>query len=131
MKDIKKKASNQHKKGSKDQKMREEQQMQQVVDDADLFAGDDGDDQQLTLGDIFQSIGANKMQEQGSGKKGKVSETINATKLEKQIKELRKEAERNPALSQPLTGRKRLQIERDENYKQVQKHMTKWLPQVK
>ena len=47
------------------------------------------------------------------------------------MKELRKEAEKNPSLSQPLTGRKRLQIERQENYKQVQKHMTKWIPQVK
>ena len=91
----------------------------------------DDDDQQLTLGDIFQSIGANKLQEKSKGKNGSGAETINATKLEKQIRELRKEAQKNPGLSKPLTGRKRLQIEREENYKQVQKHMAKWIPQVK
>ena len=79
------------------------------------------DDGRLTLGDLFTSIG------KGSGS---TQEVINTNRLQKQIKELRKEAQVT-ALSAPLSGRKRLKIEREENYEIVKKQVGKWIPQVK
>jgi len=46
------------------------------------------------------------------------------------VKHLRKEAQAT-ALTVPISGRKRLQIERDANYEQVKKQVGKWIPQVK
>ena len=46
------------------------------------------------------------------------------------MKSLRKDASET-ALTKPLTGRKRLKIEREENYGIVKKQVGKWIPQVK
>ena len=62
----------------------------------------------MSLGDLFQSIDQSKMQTSAA-------DVINTNKLEKQLKKLRKDAQTS-ALAMPLTGRKRMQIERDENY---------------
>lgn len=63
--------------------------------------GDDamvgGDDGKLTLGDLFSSIGVKKNED----------DVINTNRLEKQIKQLRKEAQ-TTALTTPISGRKRL-----------------------
>ena len=63
----------------------------------------------------------------GGDPSAKNDTVVNAGKLKKQIKELSRET----AVGTPLTGRKRLKIERDENYKQVSKQVAKWLPQIK
>ena len=78
------------------------------------------DDGRLTLGDLFTSI----------GKGAATQEVINTNRLQKQIKELRKEAQVT-SLTAPLRGRKRLKIEREENYEIVKKQVGKWIPQVK
>jgi len=65
-------------------------------------------DGKLSLGDLFQSIDQSKMQTSAA-------DVINTNKLEKQLKKLRKDVQTS-ALAMPLTGRKRMQIERDENY---------------
>jgi len=76
------------------------------------------DDGRLTLGDLFTSIG------KGSGSN---QEVINTNRLQKQIKELRKEAQVT-ALTAPMSGRKRLKIEREENYEIVKKQVGQWIP---
>ena len=80
-------------------------------------ANDKMDDGRLTLGDLFTSI----------GKSGATQEVINTNRLQKQIKELRKEAQVT-SLTAPLSGRKRLKIEREENYEIVKKQVGKWIP---
>ena len=69
-----------------------EEKAQPIYDDYEEI----GDDGKLTLGDIFESLGTSKLEEK-QGKKGS-DEVVNASKLQKQIKDLRKEAERDPAL---------------------------------
>ena len=74
------------------------------------------------MGDILYSIDADKMasadvaaDEKGkssSSKKGSKQETatvstVNTTKLRKQMKSLKKEVEKAPALDKPVSGRKR------------------------
>lgn len=80
------------------------------------------DDGRLTLGDLFTSI--------GKGGAAANQEVINTNRLQKQLKELRKEAQVT-SLTAPLSGRKRLKIEREENYEIVKKQVGKWIPQVK
>ena len=81
------------------------------------------DDGRLTLGDLFSSIGKGK-------DSNATTEVINTNRLQKQIKELRKEGQVT-ALTAPMSGRKRLKIEREENYEIVKKQVGKWIPQVK
>jgi U3 small nucleolar RNA-associated protein 14 len=73
------------------------------------------DDSKLTLGDLFSAVGKT------------ATDVINTNRLEKQLKSLRKEAQ-TTALTAPISGRKRLQIERDANYEQVKKQLNKWIP---
>jgi U3 small nucleolar RNA-associated protein 14 len=73
------------------------------------------DDSKLTLGDLFSAVDKT------------ATDVINTNRLEKQLKSLRKEAQ-TTALTAPISGRKRLQIERDANYEQVKKQLNKWIP---
>jgi hypothetical protein len=66
------------------------------------------DDGKLTLGDLFTSIDKSK---QTQATTHKADEVINTNRLQKQLKSLRKEAQVT-ALTAPLSGRKRLKIER-------------------
>ena len=81
------------------------------------------DDGKLTLGDLFSSLDKAKMRES-------VSDVVNTNKLQKHIKALRKDAQETGLIA-PLNGRKRLKMEREENYGQVKKQIAKWIPQVK
>jgi hypothetical protein len=69
------------------------------------------DDGKLTIGDLFTSIDRSKQ----VATKGNQEEVINTNRLQKQLKNIRKEAQVT-ALTAPLSGRKRLKIERQENY---------------
>ena len=99
-----------------------------VPDDEQEALKEDRNGQRLTLGDLFESLDQSKMMQgdQASGKE----DMINTNRLEKQLKALRKEVQ-TTALSVPMSGRKRLKIERDTNYEQVKKQVNKWIPQVK
>jgi len=85
------------------------------------------DDGKLTLGDLFTSIDKSKLT---SSTNQKGDEVINTNRLQKQLKSLRKEAQVT-ALTAPLSGRKRLKIERQENYDLVKKQVSRFIPQVK
>jgi len=69
------------------------------------------DDGKLTIGDLFTSIDRSKQ----VAAKGNQEEVINTNRLQKQLKNIRKEAQVT-ALTAPLSGRKRLKIEQQENY---------------
>lgn len=86
------------------------------------------DDGKLTLGDLFTSIDKSKMG--GAASSASKGDVINTNKLQKQLKQLRKEVQAT-ALTTPISGRKRLKIERDANYDIVKKQVNKWIPQVK
>ena len=77
----------------------------------DLGAQEEYDDGKLTIGDLFTSIDRSKE----GATKGNQEEVINTNRLQKQLKNIRKEAQVT-ALTAPLSGRKRLKIERQENY---------------
>ena len=77
-----------------------------------------GGNEKLTLGDLFQSLDADKMKDSrfqaveeperdGGAKKTGEQSTVNTNKLRKQLKSLKKEAEKAPALTAPVSGRKR------------------------
>jgi len=74
-------------------------------------AQEEYDDGKLTIGDLFSSIDRSKQ----VAAKGNQEEVINTNRLQKQLKNIRKEAQVT-ALTAPLSGRKRLKIERQENY---------------
>ena len=75
----------------------------------DSGAQEEYDDGKLTIGDLFTSIDRSK---QGATNQ---EEVINTNRLQRQLKNIRKEAQVT-ALTAPLSGRKRLKIERQENY---------------
>jgi hypothetical protein len=77
-------------------------------------AQEEYDDGKLTIGDLFTSIDRSKQGPTGASK-GNQEEVINTNRLQKQLKNIRKEAQVT-ALTAPLSGRKRLKIERQENY---------------
>ena len=71
-----------------------------------------GGNEKISMGDILQSIDADKFEkvedknEQRKEKAQKSDGTINTTKIRKQMKTLKKDAQKSPALSKPLSGRK-------------------------
>lgn len=95
--------------------------------DGEPVGGEEYDDGKLTLGDLFTSIDKSK---QTTASKQNQDEVINTNRLQKQLKSLRKEAQVT-ALTAPLSGRKRLKLERQENYEQVKKQVSRFIPQVK
>lgn len=99
-----------------------------------------GGSEKLTLGDLFQSLDAQKMEgkefsaiEQTKDKKKPTGEqgTVNTNKLRKQLKSLKKETEKAPALSAPVSGRKRKKQEMQANYEINKQKLGKWIGQVK
>lgn len=56
--------------------------------------------------------------------------TVNTTKLRKQMKALKKEVEKAPALDKPISGRKRKVQEQKANYEINRKKLDVYIPQV-
>lgn len=64
-------------------------------------------------------------------KSSKSKEVINTNRLQKQLNTLKKEVMQQPQLEAAIPARKRMKIAREANYKQVQQHVGKYIPQVK
>ena len=69
-----------------------------------------GGKEKLTLSDLFHSLNANTSEVQEHG------QTLNTTKLRKQLKTLDREAQKAPTLQAPVSGRKRKRQEMEANY---------------
>lgn len=82
---------------------------------------DEGGDNKLTLGDLFQSLDTQKM------KASKTKDAVvNTNALKKQIKTLNKDNEKNPALIKPIAARTRIKQESKVNYDINSKNVTRW-----
>ena len=102
------------KKLGKNKRPRGEDELAGQEEAEDSGAQEEYDDGKLTIGDLFTSIDRSKQGPAGAAK-GNQEEVINTNRLQKQLKNIRKEAQVT-ALTAPLSGRKRLKIERQENY---------------
>ena len=80
-----------------------------------------GGSEKITMSDILYSIDTEKFDQASPEKKGSKSKeaaagSVNTTKLRKQMKALKKEVEKSPALDKPISGRKRKKQEQQVNY---------------
>ena len=84
------------------------------------------------MGDIFNSIDQDKYAESsGTGGQGKEVSTVNTSKLRQQMKSLKKEVEKSPALRAPKNGRQAKRREMALNYDINVQGLAKWIGQVK
>ena len=98
------------KKLGKNKRARGEDELAGQEEAEESGAQEEYDDGKLTIGDLFTSIDRSKQGPTGASK-GNQEEVINTNRLQKQLKNIRKEAQVT-ALTAPLSGRKRLKIER-------------------
>jgi len=82
--------------------------------------------QQLDFGDIFNQIEKQKATEPGDQE---AAETINTTKLKKQLKNLKRDPSKQ--LATPLAGVKKQKIMREQAQQMNSKIVSKYIPQVK
>ena len=92
-----------------------------------------GGNEKITMGDILYSIDADKFADQPvpSSNTSKDKKSINTGKLRKQMKALKKEVEKAPALAKPVSARKRKLQEQQANYDINKSKLAVYLPQVK
>ena len=93
-----------------------------------------GGNEKISMGDVLMSIDATKFAgtETTAEDKTDVKEagqpSVNTTKLRKQMKALKKEVEKSPALDKPVSGRKRKQQEQKANYEINKTKLGVYLP---
>ena len=95
-----------------------------------------GGSEKITMSDVLYSIDTEKFDQASPEKKGSKSKeaaagTVNTTKLRKQMKALKKEVEKSPALDKPVSGRKRKKQEQQVNYDINKAKLGVFIPQVK
>ena len=94
-----------------------------------------GGNEKISLSDVLNSIDKGKFaappshDDKPQAKKSKET-TINTGKLRNQMKALKKEVDRAPALDKPVSGRKQVKMLREENYKINSAKLGKFIPQV-
>ena len=107
------------------------------MDENDLLHAAEGigGSEKITMGDILYSIDAEKFDQGNADAKVAKSKdgagTVNTTKLRKQMKALKKEVEKAPALDKPVSGRKRKKQEQQANYDINKTKLGVYIPQVK
>ena len=98
-----------------------------------------GGNEKISMSDILFSIDADKFaagETKGAEVNAKTKKdmaktdaaTVNTTKLRKQMKALKKEVEKAPALEKPISGRKRKIQEQKANYEINKKKLAVYLP---
>ena len=92
-----------------------------------------GGNEKISMGDVLMSIDATKFAgTETKQDKPNVKEagqpSVNTTKLRKQMKALKKEVEKSPALDKPISGRKRKQQEQKANYEINKTKLGVYLP---
>ena len=122
------------KKRSQKKTERDEQSRLASMKEEDLVHSSEGigGNERITMGDILTSIDADKYAEHpATTTAAKEKKSINTGKLRKQMKALKKEVEKAPALAKPVSSRKRKIQEQQVNYDINKSKLAVYLPQVK
>lgn len=139
-KTLKKVEEKRAKKRQQAREEREEQQRLASLKESDLMHSTDGigGNERISMSDVLNSIDTEKFKTTvdrkaaGESKQRQGAEaTINTGKLRKQMKTLKKVVEKSPALDKPISGRKRVKMEREQNYKLNAAKLGIYIPQVK
>ena len=98
---------------------REEQQRLALIKESDLVHSTDGigGNERISMSDVLNSIDTEKFAAKEAAKPASTTkESINTGKLRKQMRALKKEVDKAPALDKPVSGRKRVKQEQKANY---------------
>ena len=141
-KTLKKLEEKRSKKRQQARSEREEQQRLALIKESDLVHSTDGigGNERISMSDVLNSIDTEKFAaketsnpsaQKKASKSVANNETINTGKLRKQMRLLKKEVDKHPALQKPVSGRKRVKQEQKANYEINAAKLGVYLPQVK